>query len=132
MKYQRTAFATIVAIFMLGLLTATLMGLVAVSQSQFRRTVEAQQKAQLRQLLLAGSIDAIARMKNWNPAEASAHSWTIESPEQQASVKVNVQEATTNRIDVQMDANSTSHQMRQALVFERNATGWQPVEAELQ
>jgi hypothetical protein len=128
MTQQRKGFATIVALFLLGLLMAALAATVAVSQVQFRRTLAMQQTAQLRQLMLAGTIEAAGRMKNFAPGDKQ--SWEIQSPDQQGVVKLTAQETQPGQLIVEMSVSVGVQHMQQTLRFAQHDAGWNVIAIE--
>ena len=84
MKMQRSGFiATILAITLLGLVTAALVTMAAVAKADFRRTASIQTQAQLRQLLLVGAADVSQRARK-SGAGTSPQTWSIGLPKELA------------------------------------------------
>ncbi len=82
---RRGGFATVVALFLVGLVAAALTTVTADLLADGRRTRSAVTEAQLRQLLLAGGAEAAARSARWPAGGPAAESWSAALPAELAS-----------------------------------------------
>jgi hypothetical protein len=79
MNTSRPAFATIAMVILLALVTTALAGFVAVSGGEHRRTQSAIAQAQLREFILAVTIDTNHRAINWGESP-QPQQWNLNLP----------------------------------------------------
>ena len=117
--------------FLVGLVVAGLAVTVAGLAAQGRRTRAAVVDAQLRQLLLAGGADVVARSADWG--DATAGSWTMAVPAELAGCTVNVRVEPTDAGAAQATVTAAADRRRavQRMTFKRVEDRWRLTGASL-
>lgn len=123
-RADRRGFALVTAVILLALMSAVALAMVMLLRADMNRTHAAEDEAQLRQLLLAGS----------DVARTAAETGVVEVPlpAELAGGKLTLrieQEGEQRRASV--EASVDAARARQALVLERARTGWRVIEARL-
>ena len=118
-------FATILAVFLVGLVVAGMAVTVAGLATQGRRTRAAVVDAQLRQLLLAGGADVVARSDTW-PADPRGV-WTMGVPADLAGLTVGVGVTSTGAgsAEAVVTARGDGRRAVQRMVWRRADARWQ-------
>lgn len=121
-------FTIILGFALLGLIAVALVLLTRQMGYEMQRTRSAYDDAQLRQLLLAGAQDTIARASAWAADGSAPDHWTLELPadlrELGASVSIHVTDAGPDRRTVQIDARLRDRDAADTLQFARSDQGW--------
>jgi hypothetical protein len=128
---RRRAFATIMAIVLIGLVVASLAAVTAAVTADVRRTRQLGADTQFRQLLLAGAADAAAHAKAWGDAPAP-QSWALALPQAlteqgyrvQLSVVLPSAPPGADAVEVRVDATGPNLTKLQTLRFVRSAEEW--------
>lgn len=123
-----------IAIVLLAMVSAALLLLTRQLGFEFQRTRQATEDAQLRQLLLAGAQDAVARAKEWH-ADAPPPGWSLELPRELAdggaSVSFEVGAAKDDWREVVVVARMGGREAVQTLTFTRTGDAWKVSSAAL-
>jgi hypothetical protein len=128
---RRRAFATIMAVVLIGLVVTSLVAVTAAVTADVRRTRQLGADTQFRQLLLAGAADAAAHAKTWGEAP-TPQSWALALPEAlteqgyrvQLSVVAAKAPAGADTVEVRVDAAGPTLTKLQTLQFVRSAEEW--------
>ena len=125
-------FMTVVAVFMVGLVTAALAVVAAAAASDLRRTRSVIANAQLRQLLLAAGADVASRATAWGD-QAPHSSWTMALPADLRgyAVQVRVGSADAATAEATVTADGDGLRATQRLTWTRTAGRWHLAAAEL-
>ena len=125
---DRRGFATMIAVVMLTLVSATILGLTMLFAAEARHSRRVHGDAQLRQLLLAGAVLAEAHFD-----ELGQQPWTAPLPGQltdrDATLTLQLQPDVGV---VRVEAGLGEHTAEQTLRFVRHEDAWQLVEAHLE
>jgi len=124
---SRSAFATVTAILLLGLVTASLAALMLVSRNDYLRAESSFAQAQLRQMMLAAIIDTNSRSNNWSPTQPPEQ-WTLDLPADQGSVRLELLTKTPTELQVRMTASLDKHHQMQLLRYAQTDSRWKLVE----
>ena len=124
---SQKAFATVTAILILGLVTASLATLMAVSRNDYQQTESSMAQAQLRQMMLAAIIDTNSRSKSWSPTQQPTQ-WTLDLPANQGSVHMELLAKSPTELQVRMTASPDKHYPIQLLRFGLTDSRWSLVE----
>lgn len=124
---KRRGFATIIALVLVALVAAALSAMAVALHMEATRTHTAQTQAALRQLLLAGTADAIERSHAW-PATLSATDWSVELPPALPANDVHLTAQFVPRGDadasVRITASIDGQKKEQQIRFHRDMSGW--------
>jgi Na+-transporting NADH:ubiquinone oxidoreductase subunit NqrC len=131
---SRPAFVTLLAIVMLGLVATALTSAALLIREDVRRTQSAQIDAQLRQLLLAGISDAVARSTNWSDT-IQPQTWSIALPNdpllQEATLSADLQSISPASAQVRISATLAAQPAEEELLFQRVGNEWKLTETRL-
>lgn len=128
---RRAGFAMVTAIFLLSLVAMTLTALSAELFVQAGRTQVLVEDAQLRQLLLAGSVFAESHLESASSTPLSV-SLPDALPRQSAALTVEVRPgASASQRIAEIEASLPRHQLSQQLHFSREGDSWRMTEAKL-
>ena len=135
-RRRRNGFATATAMAVVALAAVALASLAALLVSDGRRTRDALDDAQLRQLLLAGADEATRRV-GANDAGAAGGGTSLALPSELAagggSVRLTVDPPAVGEADVRVahvEATYAGRRGGQVLRFRREEGGWRLVEAQ--
>ncbi|HEY2584793.1 MAG TPA: hypothetical protein VGI81_03385 [Tepidisphaeraceae bacterium] len=121
-------FTIIVGILLLGLIAVAVALVTRQMGYEMKRTRAAYEDAQLRQLLLAGAQDAVARAGSWDADRPAPDHWELEVPASLrhlgASVSMRVSESGPDARQVQIDAHLGRRDATDTLQFSRTDRGW--------
>ena len=125
-RRQPRGFMTVVALFLVGLVAATLALLAAAAAADARRTRAVVTGAQLRQLLLAGGADAASRSGGWGASPPTA-SWSMAVPAELSGYSVGVQVRSTgdDAAEATVVAEGNGQQATQRLTWTRHEGRWE-------
>lgn len=126
---RRGGFATVLAVFLVGLVVAGLAVTVAGLAAQGRRTRAAVVDAQLRQLLLAGGADVVARSADW--PDDPAGGWSVDVPAAGFTVGVRVRLTGAGAAEATVTADGEHRRAVQRLTLRRAGGKWRLTGASL-
>ena len=132
-RKSRHGIATLLAITLIGLVGASLAGMTAYSAFEVRRTRALADEARLRQLLLAGAADVLARSRFWDQSPP-AGKWTLPLPEEMkdsARVEIQVEAARDGTAIAHIAAGIGAQKLRQTVHLARERSTWECTSAEL-
>jgi Na+-transporting NADH:ubiquinone oxidoreductase subunit NqrC len=131
---SRPAFVTLLAIVMLGLVATALTSAALLIRNDIRRTQTMEIDAQLRQLLLAGIPNAVARSQNWSDATVP-QTWSIALPNdplmQEASLSSELESISSGSVEVRISATLAARRADEQLHFQREGNEWKLTETHL-
>jgi hypothetical protein len=131
---KRQGFATIVALILVALVAAALSAMAVALHVEKTRTQSAQTQAALRQLLLAGTADALERSHSW-PESIVATDWSVELPPELPAKDVHLSAklipSGTADATVRMTATIGNHHAEQQIQFHHDENGWSAKTASL-
>jgi hypothetical protein len=127
---SRLAFATVMAIILLGLVTTALAALMVVARNDYRRTTATTTEAQLRQLLLAATMESTARASNWGDAPKPAQ-WTLDAPAGAGSARLQLAPDSKDRVTIGVTASVGKRHLMQTQRYNLTASKWQLVEVQI-
>jgi hypothetical protein len=126
-RQRRRGFATIVALFLVGLVTAAIAVGIAGLSADGRRTRASAVDAELRQLLLAAASDAAARSAAW-PADGPAGAWSVSLPPDPAlagfTLGIRVEARSAERATLTVVASGEGRRQQQRLVWTARDGHW--------
>ena len=128
-RTSRRGSATVVAIFLLGLVAAAMAVATTAAVADLRRTRDVATAAQLRQMLLAGGLDVADHARRW-PATAPAGGWPVPVPVDGFGLTVHVEPADVAAV-VTVTATGGGRRLSQRLSLARSQGGWQVTAATL-
>lgn len=126
-RSARPGFATVLAIVLIGLVGATLAGMAAFSAAEVRRSRALADGARLRQLLIAGAADVIARAPSWKASPPDA-TWTLALPyalKDEARVEIHLEPVQDGTASAQITARLRGHMARQNVRLAQTGTNWE-------
>jgi hypothetical protein len=123
---SRSAFATIMVMVLLGLVTTALAALVSVTRNDYRQTADAVARARLRQLVLAAVADADHRASQWGPLP-QPRQWTTEVPAGDGSVRAESVAVSKAELRVRIIARLGESSLIQTLDYGLAGAKWQLV-----
>ena len=131
---QRRGFILLLALAMLALVGIAILALAAACSSDGQRTMYRSQRAQLDELLLAGTAEAMAHLKNAVPT--TGQWWETELPqtltEQQAELVTTVDSVAANGdVTLNIHTTITNRSAEQTLRFSHGSDGWKLISAEV-
>jgi hypothetical protein len=128
---RRRGFVTVIALFLVGLVTAGLAVAVAAGTADARRTRATAVDAQLRLLLLAAGADVGERSSAW--ADSPAASWTLALPRELAGfvVRTRVRSTAAGTASVSVTADGEGHHASQQMTWTRANGTWHLAEVAL-
>ena len=130
----RRGFAMIIAIALMALVGAAIVVLTRHVGYEITRTRLAATDVQLRELLIAGGRDAVARSRDWG-AQAGQSEWQIDLPrplkEAGATLKLQRNPLSPNAMEIHVDARIGDRAASQRLHFSKTTGGWTLTDAEL-
>lgn len=131
-RSRRNGLVTIVALFILGLVTAALAVVARSAAVEARRTRAAQTSAQLRQLLLAGGADVAARSGGWGDAPPGP--WSTPLPSELAGytlASLAAPGAAPGTVEVTVTAEGGGRRAAQRMTWARQGDRWHLVDTAL-
>jgi type II secretory pathway pseudopilin PulG len=129
---QRSGFAMVTAIVLLGLVALTLAALGSAFIFQSRRTRALAEDAQLRQLLLAGALEAQSRLADSTLEQRVSIPLPAELADRGATLVLQPQpDAPPGQAILRIEAALPRHRMAQRLTLSQTAGRWQINNAEL-
>lgn len=130
--YQRPAFAMTTAIVLTGIIALTLAALGSAFVIQSRRTLALAEDAQLRQLLLAGALEAKSRLATSTMDRNLSITLPDELRDQGASLQLQPEaNPPAGQAIFKIDAALPRHRMSQRVTMARRDGRWEIVTAEL-
>lgn len=127
MRRHPRGFAAMMAVILIGIVGATFLVMTAAATRDLRRTRDAVESAQLRQLLLAGAVDVAARARGWGEAPLQ-RDWDIPLPAalkgEEMSLHAQIVPLPDHTADVRVEARRAGRIASQTLHFEREAQQW--------
>jgi hypothetical protein len=132
--FRSPAFVLVAALLMLAFVGAATTVLVEATSDDAGRTFDQFRHAQLEQLLLAGTHDAVIHIKRKSPTQGD--SWDTALPDVFSPQKVSLHSTITSiaregKADVLIRARMDKRAAEQLVHFERAGDGWRVVAAEL-
>ena len=130
--YQRPAFAMVTAIVLTGIIALTLAALGSAFVIQSRRTLALAEEAQLRQLLLAGALEAKSRLATSAVDRNISIALPDELRDRGASLRLQPEaNPAAGQAIIRIDAAFPRHRMSQRISFAQTNGRWQITAAEL-
>ncbi|HEX5245235.1 MAG TPA: hypothetical protein VFW23_18385 [Tepidisphaeraceae bacterium] len=128
MNRSRRAFASLIAVALLGLVAVTAVALFALASADYRRTQYNQQSAQLRQMLMAGATQVMSQSKAW-PTAPRVTSHSIAQPDELArqggAITFSVLPQMDGTCEAQIIATLGTHRASQVLTLQRQKQKWE-------
>ena len=128
---RRRAFATVMAVVMIGVVAVSLAAVAASFTADYRRTQNARSDAQLRQLLCAGAIDAVERSKSL-PVDVPTERFDVPIPSELAgrNCRLFIDLASQrDGISAQITAQVNEQTAQQTVAFARKGGAWKVASA---
>ena len=124
---NRRGFATLIVLFLVGLVTATLAVVSTSLVIDARRTRSAATQAELRQLLLAGGAEVMARSLAWGEVAPPAGTWAVGLPPALAgySASVHVPNGSAETAVATVTASGGGRRASQQIKLTHSAGQWQ-------
>jgi hypothetical protein len=122
---RRRGFMTVAALFLVGLVAASLAIVATAAATDLRRTRTVVSKAQLRQLLLAAGADVASRATAWGDVAPGA-SWTLAMPAELPgyAVQVRVRPGGAGTAEATVTADGEGLRATQRLTWTRRGGRW--------
>jgi type II secretory pathway component PulK len=135
-RHRSHGFTYVATLLMLILVTAATSLMAAQTFRESKRLTQIHRRAQLEQLLLAGTREASLRLASVNTsAPAADQSWNIDLPaelkDNGASLQTMVLSAEDNAVTFEIHAGFEGRSLSQTLQFIRADNGWRLASAEL-
>ena len=124
---SRRGSATVVALFLLGLVAAAMAVATTAAVADLRRTRDVATAAQLRQLLLAGGLAVADHARRW-PATAPSGGWSVAVPVDGFRLSVSVDPGGSAAV---VTATGNGHRLEQRLSLASGPGGWRVTAAAL-
>jgi hypothetical protein len=130
---RQHGFIMLAALAVLAIVGVAILALASAMSSDGQRTFENATRAQLDQMLLAGTTDVTERVKKETPKPGDA--WDVDLPsvltEQDATLHVAVESADEAKVSLSISARINNRSAEQVLQFAWRGEGWKLASAEI-
>ena len=131
---KRRGFTTILALVLVALVAAALSTMAIALHMEQTRTHMMQTQAAVRQLLLAGTTDALARAPHW-PGQFVAVDWSVDLPPElsakRAKLSGHLEPCGAADAELRLHASIEGQTAEQQILFHHDQNGWNAQSASL-